>query len=1171
MAGRLTPTRSILNVSSTAPDSYRTISDAVAAASHGDVISIQPGTYAESVVLDREVTLSAAGSLGGVRIESHDAPAIRVSGEAVTLSGVVIRHFGEQTPAIDVPAGRLRMDECTVEAESAAALYARGAVEVTARACEFTNPAGAGVIFVEGAEGSLTECAVRRAKASAVVIRTGANPHLLDCTITEVEGSGLLAAERARGTVRNCRIIGAGNPAVAIENDSAPRLEGVVVEEPGGVGVLIASGSTPVLEDCVVTGSGAQGIALVEGAAPDLRRVEVRGSGGYGVHVLDTSTGTFTECVVSGSGDAGVLVTGASATSFEGLRVEGGSGSGVTVTESATPTFDELRVDGAGQNGLEVRSGAHPQFRRATVSAPAGDGITVTELGRGLFEETIVTEAQGAGVRVARGGRPQLRGCAFSRSGGAAVHVAGGEAELWDSEISDGQAEGVLVADRGAAHLTRTRVRACRRTGVEWGEGTTGSVVESEISAAGGDGILVHSTGPVTVRDCLVRDNTGAGIRVTAPSDRLEVSQLTSRANGVADAYAGADGMNTGSRGDADGSGAPEPAGPSRAAGERPTGPDDGPSDDPRNGGPRRAGTAAALSRRLGEGALGELLAELEKLVGLSEVKREVATLVRLHQMAARRSAVGLPAPPLSRHLVFTGAPGTGKTTVARLYGRILAELGVLSTGQLVEAGRHDLVASVVGGTALKTAERFQEALGGVLFIDEAYTLSANATGGPDFGREAIDTLVKLMEDHRDEIVVIVAGYTDEMRKFLASNPGLASRFSRVIEFANYSPADLVTIVEGQCRAHDYRLEYETRAALAAYFEQMPRDAAFGNGRSARKVFEEMVGRQAYRLAEKPEVTPVDMTRLLPEDLGELPGGGVGAGAGASDTERVEALLTELQQMVGLDEVKREVGNMVDLLASSRQRIAAGLPAPSLSRHLIFAGPPGTGKTTVARLYGSILTALGVLARGQVIEVGRADLVGEYVGHTAQRTTAAFDRARGGVLFIDEAYTLSSQAGSGADFGREAIDTLVKLMEDHRDEVVVIAAGYDGEMGKFLDANPGLSSRFSHRVRFADYTTDELVTIVSRHAAGAGYELSSATVAALRTHFAAVPRGPSFGNGRYARQVLDEAVTRHAKRMRGLKSPTVQDLCLLLREDVITAEPAGTAPAGRQPETRVEQ
>jgi SpoVK/Ycf46/Vps4 family AAA+-type ATPase len=489
---------------------------------------------------------------------------------------------------------------------------------------------------------------------------------------------------------------------------------------------------------------------------------------------------------------------------------------------------------------------------------------------------------------------------------------------------------------------------------------------------------------------------------------------------------------------------------------------------------------------------------------------------------------------------------------VARLYGRILTALGVLKSGQLVEVARPDLVASVVGGTAIKTTEMFTRAIGGVLFIDEAYTLSAGngSGGGPDFGREAIDTLVKLMEDHRDEVVVIVAGYTNDMRSFLAANPGLSSRFSRTIEFADYSSAELVTIVEGLCRGHDYRLEFETRAALHTYFTNLPRDAAFGNGRTARKVFEEMLGRQAYRLADDPEAGHVALTRLMPDDLGPLPGSSVGAGAGRVDEERIEQLLATLRGLVGLDEVKAEVSDMVDLLASARRRQAMGLPAPSVSRHLIFAGPPGTGKTTVARLYGSLLAALGVLAQGQVTEVARADLVGEYVGHTARRTTEAFDRARGGVLFIDEAYTLSSSRGSGHDFGREAIDTLVKLMEDHRDEVVVIAAGYEREMGGFLAANPGLSSRFSHRVRFADYTPDELVTIVNQHATDAGYECTGPTVAALRTHFAKMRRGESFGNGRYARQVLDSAIAHHARRTRSLTDPTMDDLCVLLPADV---------------------
>jgi len=270
------------------------------------------------------------------------------------------------------------------------------------------------------------------------------------------------------------------------------------------------------------------------------------------------------------------------------------------------------------------------------------------------------------------------------------------------------------------------------------------------------------------------------------------------------------------------------------------------------------------------------------------------------------------------------------------------------------------------------------------------------------------------------------------------------------------------------------------------------------------------------------------------------------------DNDEVSALLEELSSLVGLDSVKREVETLVRLIQMSERRAAAGLPSPPMSRHLVFAGSPGTGKTTVARLYGRILAALGVLSTGQLVEVARPDLVAAVVGGTAIKTTEAFNKAIGGVLFIDEAYSLSAgnNGGGGPDFGQEAIDTLVKLMEDHRDEVVVIAAGYEGEMAGFLAANPGLASRFSHRIRFANYTPDELVTIVTQHATKAGYECTGPTVAALRKHLVSVHRGESFGNGRYARQLLDAAITRHARRTRQIKDPTIDDLCVLLPQDI---------------------
>ena len=253
--------------------------------------------------------------------------------------------------------------------------------------------------------------------------------------------------------------------------------------------------------------------------------------------------------------------------------------------------------------------------------------------------------------------------------------------------------------------------------------------------------------------------------------------------------------------------------------------------------------------------------------------------------------------------------------------------------------------------------------------------------------------------------------------------------------------------------------------------------------------------------------------------------------------------------MIGLGAVKREVGGIIDLLTTSRQRQAVGLPAPQVSHHLVFSGPPGTGKTTVARLYADLLRSFGVLPRGQLIEVARADLVGRYIGHTAQLTTEAFERAQGGVLFIDEAYTLTPE-NSRQDFGREAVDTLLKLMEDHRDETVVIAAGYPDEMARFLASNPGLASRFSRHVRFEDYSTAELIQIIEEMTTTAGYKCGPETIEALRGHLDAVPRTRSFGNARLARQLVEAMMTRQAGRLGTVPSPDLEALTLLLPADL---------------------
>ncbi|MGF1647986.1 MAG: AAA family ATPase [Kineosporiaceae bacterium] len=282
---------------------------------------------------------------------------------------------------------------------------------------------------------------------------------------------------------------------------------------------------------------------------------------------------------------------------------------------------------------------------------------------------------------------------------------------------------------------------------------------------------------------------------------------------------------------------------------------------------------------------------------------------------------------------------------------------------------------------------------------------------------------------------------------------------------------------------------------------------------------------------------------------------GVAAGVSSSGPQQDEAavgeLLAELDGMVGLDGVKHEVRSLIDEIQVNTWRRHAGLGVSAMSHHLIFAGAPGTGKTTVARVYGKLLASLGVLPKGQFREVARRDLVGQYLGHTAEKTATAFEDAKGGVLFIDEAYTLSRTMGSGGDFGQEAIDTLVKLMEDHRHEIAVIAAGYTGEMLDFLDANPGLASRFSKTIEFANYDTGDLVQIIQRMAASDDYEMLPDLVDGVHRHFDTVERGPNFGNAREARKLFEEMRKTQSQRLRMLgRQPEIAELRMLAREDL---------------------
>jgi parallel beta-helix repeat protein len=1083
----------MITVSDIDPGCPSTITEALGLAGPGATIMVQPGTYRESLILRGDVVIQAEEGPGSVTVEHPDGVTVFAGRGAPTLRGLVLRGGAARFPAVQVAAG-LRLDQCDIVCEAIAALHLRGgALEM--RGGTVRNGGGAGLLAEGTATGTLSGVTLRQIGTSAIVLVGGANPVLRDCVVSDVGVAGILCRGSA-GRVERCAISDVRGPAILVEQDGRLSVTDSTVRDTAKVGFM-ATGGAPRLIRCEITRTGEHGIVLSGSSQASIDGCTITGPGGHGLLTMEQARGTITGNTVSGATAAAVVVRDDSAPDLARVTVVDPADTAVIYCGQGRGTAERLSVRG-GQVGVSVTDHAAPVLRDPNVDGCGRHALAVRGSGSARVDGgTVAGGRDDAAVVASDGGTVRLEGVQLA-GGNPAVRVSpGGRATVSGCEVTAGAGVGILAEGDGHAAVERTRIHGRAGQAIRFAGAATGSVTDCDLFDNAG-GVAVDTTGPVTV--------TGVDLAlVTGP-----------------------------------GAGSGDTAGP---AGPRTPAPQIS-SEQPSPQVPAQPGVNPASAAD--DGPVAPLLAELNAMIGLAKVKQEVATMVGLHRVALRRAAAGLPAPPMSRHVIFAGAPGTGKTTVARLYGRTLAALGVLKTGQLVEVSRADLVAEHVGGTAVKTTEKFMEAVGGVLFIDEAYTLAPTGGRGTDFGREAIDTLVKLMEDHRDEVVVIAAGYTTQMRTFLAGNPGLSSRFAKTIEFASYSSAELATIVDRLARGHHYLLEYETQQALVTYFDRLPRDEAFGNARVARQLFEEMIGRQAYRLAQSADLSEAALAQLLPEDLGVA----VDGGGGSERAGEVDALLTQLNSMIGLSEAKREVAEVIDLLATTRARVAAGLPAPSTSRHLVFLGPPGTGKTSVARLYGRILAALGVLGSGQLVEVARPDLVGEFIGQTAQRTKEVFEKARGGVLFIDEAYTLSPQGARG-DFGREAIDTLVKLMEDHRDEIVVIVAGYTEEMAGFLGTNAGLASRFSRNIHFDHYADDELVAIFELLARSSGYDCRGDTLAALRRRFAATPRDATFGNGRFARKVLDEAVTRQAGRLRSLpEAPSIDDLRMLRAEDV---------------------
>lgn len=522
--------------------------------------------------------------------------------------------------------------------------------------------------------------------------------------------------------------------------------------------------------------------------------------------------------------------------------------------------------------------------------------------------------------------------------------------------------------------------------------------------------------------------------------------------------------------------------------------------------------------------SLEEALGKLDSLIGLDNVKIEIKRIVQLVKYENNRANVlGIEkSSNQSYHFAFLGNPGTGKTTVARLIGDIFYYLGILEKGQLVEVDRSTIVGRFIGETAKLTKKAIDNSMGGILFIDEAYSLAKGGEGSNDYGAEAIETLLKGMEDNRDKFTVILAGYTKEMKNLIKLNPGLKSRINLDIEFEDYKEYELVEIAKSMANKDYYKFNEAGEKAFLEKIKIEKVDENFANARVARNILESAIREKAFRIGDS-EVSREELVTLIPEDFG------INLEFNARD--KMRELQEELDSLVGLVDVKNIVKGIINILELQHRKKEMDIESEDISLNMIFSGNPGTGKTTVARIIGKILKAIGVLKKGHMIEVTRSDLVGEYVGQTAPKTLNKIKEAYGGVLFIDEAYSLNGSNGN--DFGKEAIATLIKEMEDNRDKLVVIMAGYTKEMKDLLNLNPGMESRVKFTVEFSDYNSDELIEIFNGLCKKESYALCDEAREKLKIIFEMEyqNKDKNFGNGRMVRKYFENIKMKQASRV----------------------------------------
>lgn len=522
-----------------------------------------------------------------------------------------------------------------------------------------------------------------------------------------------------------------------------------------------------------------------------------------------------------------------------------------------------------------------------------------------------------------------------------------------------------------------------------------------------------------------------------------------------------------------------------------------------------------------------EVMAEFDKYVGIDEIKKTMLSIVnsirsfeRLHPGETY---------VLKDHYIFIGNPGTGKTTIARVFADALSAMGVLPSGQLVEVSPGDLKGQYQGHTAPKVDAAFDRAMGGVLFIDEAYGVWNGEND--DFGTEAVTALIKNAEDRRGKMIAILAGYEKEMGVFSTANPGIASRFNVNIKFRDYKGPELTEIARRMIKAQGYTLDNSAELGIGKFFDKMElaKQKDFANARDVRNAVDKAIKTQNTRIQKESSKPGFDASKEFVLTMNDI------SGSSEKPPLSVDQVLAQLDDLIGMDDIKQEIRKLANVAMVNRMRMERGLGSAALQPvNIILTGNPGTGKTTIAKRLGEVLHAAGVLPSDKVVEREAKTILSGYINESGRNMEKAVDEAMGGVLFIDEAYNLLPVPGSMNNTGNEALDALMTRMENDKGKFVVVIAGYKDRMEELTRrGNPGLISRFNKRFHIDDYSAEELIRIFKFNLEKRNFKITGEAEAELRKTVKHMVdnKGLHFGNAREVVNLLNEAMELQGNRI----------------------------------------